>query len=83
MLTRKPQKINTKIEKVFTIFETNQMWELANEMEILAESIKMDLETMQEEKTPDQFGTTVEFLIQFARKWGDQISSIQKIKDGL
>ncbi len=81
MLTK--TKINTKIEKVFSIIEINQIEELSDEMLIVAESIQMDLQTMQEEKTPDQFGTTVEFLIAFAKKWGDQINSLQRIKDGL
>lgn len=77
----KTKKINTTTEKVLSIFSPDDIKGLANDMQSLSENIKLDLLTTPQDQIAFHMETTTAQLIDFARKYGDQIKSLQKIKD--
>ena len=79
----KSKKINTTIEKVLSIFSPEEIKGLADDMQILSENIKLDLLTTPEDQIPFNIEVTASQLVDFSRRYGDQIKSIQKIKETL
>lgn len=79
----KTKKINTTTEKVLSIFSPDDIKGLANDMQTLSENIKLDILTAPEDQIPFNADVTAAQLVDFSRKYGDQIKAIQKIKDTL